>query len=148
MSKRLTVGALLVASLFVATPAHAEDGAWAVLDADNHVVNVIVCTPEVCGDPDFASKVGGSKLVLQAKQEPNGNVAGYLNDTTYTPETNTFNLPHGGTLQGGAALSEATWPEPDPEELLLLQRVEVLKAAALKASKPAVKKAKKRKAKK
>lgn len=89
---------------------------WAMLDENNNVVNVIVCTVEVCGGGTW----DGRKVVLQTRQMPGGNVAGY-NGGTYNDSTNTFTVNGGYTLVGGSDVGDLIPPSttttvPAPEE--------------------------------
>jgi hypothetical protein len=47
---------------------------WADVDDDGSVVNIIVCSYEVCGSGSF----GGRRVVLQTRQMYDGNVSGYF----------------------------------------------------------------------
>lgn len=47
---------------------------WADVDDDGSVVNIIVCSYEVCGSGSF----GGRRVVLQTRQMSDGNVSGYF----------------------------------------------------------------------
>ena len=58
---------------------------WAMVDDNGTVTNAIVCSFEVCGTGAFA----GSKVVLQTRQEPSGNIAGY-GQGKYDASTNRF----------------------------------------------------------
>jgi len=58
---------------------------WAMVDDNGTVTNAIVCSFEVCGTGAFA----GSKVVLQTRQEPSGNIAGY-GQGRYDASTNRF----------------------------------------------------------
>ncbi len=78
---------------------------WAVVEPDGSVSNVIVCTFEVCGSGSF----GGMRTVLQTRQTEGGNVAGWR-DSVYNEETNTFELPGGGTIRGGDFIENAVFP--------------------------------------
>ena len=78
---------------------------WAMLDENNNVVNVIVCTVEVCGGGTW----DGRRVVLQTRQMPGGNVAGY-NGGTYNDATNTFTVNGGYTLVGGSEVGDLTPP--------------------------------------
>lgn len=70
---------------------------WAVVDDDGSVVNIIVCSFEVCGSGSF----GGSRVVLQTRQESNGNVSGYL-PAYYDSAKNRFYIdPLGEKGRGG-----------------------------------------------
>ena len=78
---------------------------WAMLDENNNVVNVIVCTVEVCGGGTW----DGRRVVLQTRQMPGGNVAGY-NGGTYNDSTNTFTVNGGYTLVGGSDVGDLIPP--------------------------------------
>lgn len=84
-------------------PSHApgmapgERGGWAMIDDSGKTINIIVCTPEVCGSGWFA----GARVVLQTLQDPveaatspnrEGNVAAYM-DGRYNFETNRWTIP-------------------------------------------------------
>lgn len=92
---------------------------WAMLDANNNVVNVIVCTQEVCGGGTW----DGLRVVLQTRQIAGGNVAGY-NGGTYNPSTNVFNIGGGATLVGGSEVGDIVLPSttstihPAPEPVV------------------------------
>lgn len=78
---------------------------WAILGPNNQVGGVIVCTFAVCGSGVF----GGMRLALQTQQMAGGNVAGWSGGT-YDEESQTFNLPGGGTLRSGDKLEDAVFP--------------------------------------
>ena len=78
---------------------------WAMLDDNNRVVNVIVCTYEVCGGGTW----DGKRVVIQTRQSPDGNVAGY-NGSTYNPSTNVFDVGGGATLVGGSDVNDIILP--------------------------------------
>ena len=78
---------------------------WAMLDDNNRVVNVIVCTYEVCGGGTW----DGKRVVIQTRQSPDGNVAGY-NGSTYNPSTNVFDVGGGATLIGGSDVNDVVRP--------------------------------------
>lgn len=78
---------------------------WAMLDENNNVVNVIVCTVEVCGGGTW----DGRRVVLQTRQVEGGNVAGY-NGGTYNDATNTFTVGGGYTLVGGSEVGDLIPP--------------------------------------
>ena len=78
---------------------------WAMLDDNNRVVNVIVCTYEVCGSGTW----DGRRVVVQTRQSPDGNVAGY-NGSTYNPSTNVFDVGGGATLVGGSDVNDIILP--------------------------------------
>jgi hypothetical protein len=69
-------------------------GTWAVLGANNQVVNIIVCQPSVCGSGNF----GGNRVVLQVPANPvtNESQGGYFNNSgspvTYNETKNEFTL--------------------------------------------------------
>jgi hypothetical protein len=90
-------------------------GGWALVDENNNVLGVHVCTPSVCGDPNSTySQLAlkpGQKYVLQTAADPvTGNVAGW-GQSTYDPATNLFLLPGGGTLVGGSLVEGAVFPK-------------------------------------
>lgn len=90
-------------------------GEWALVDENNNVLGVHVCTPSVCGDPNSTYSQlflkPGQKYVLQTAADPvTGNVAGW-GTSTYDPSTNTFLLPGGGTLVGGSLVEGAVFPK-------------------------------------
>jgi hypothetical protein len=63
------------------TPAHADQGGWVMVDANNKVISgTIVCTPDVCGDPNSpyakATLQPGQRYVQITKADQTGNVAG------------------------------------------------------------------------
>lgn len=76
-----------------------------MLDENNNVVNVIVCTVEVCGGGTW----DGRRVVLQTRQMSGGNVAGY-NGGTYNDSTNTFTVNGGYTLVGGSEVGDLIPP--------------------------------------
>jgi len=78
---------------------------WAMLDSNNRVTNVIVCTFEVCGGGIWA----GQRVVLQTQQSADGNVAGWR-DSTYVESSRSFALPGGGTIRSGDKIEEAVFP--------------------------------------
>lgn len=78
---------------------------WAMLDSNNRVTNVIVCTFEVCGGGTWA----GQRVVLQTQQSADGNVAGWR-DSTYVESSKSFALPGGGTIRSGDKIEEAVFP--------------------------------------
>jgi hypothetical protein len=76
--------------LFSVSPATAGEcseadpcGTWAVLGADNQVVNIIVCQPSVCGSGNF----WGQRVVLQVPANPvtHESQGGYLDTGGKTP---------------------------------------------------------------
>lgn len=77
---------------------------WSILDDNNRVVSVIVCTYEVCGSGTF----DGKRVAVQTRQSPDGNVAGY-NGATYDQATNTYTIDGVGTLVGGAEVTEVSY---------------------------------------
>lgn len=121
--KRCLLLISLIGGLAIPTAASAEDGCtsgsqacgWALLDENNNVTTVIVCTFDVCGSGTF----DGKRAVLQTKPSTDGNVAGY-NRGTYDEPSNTFVLDDGRTLTGGAGVNEVVNPTPPttavPEE--------------------------------
>jgi len=63
------------------TPAYADQGGWVMVDASGKVISgTIVCTPDVCGDPNSpyskATLQPGQRYVQITKADPTGNVAG------------------------------------------------------------------------
>lgn len=63
------------------TPAHADQGGWVMVDAGGKVISgTIVCTPDVCGDPNSpyakATLQPGQRYVQITKADQTGNVAG------------------------------------------------------------------------
>jgi len=76
-----------------------------MLDSNNRVTNVIVCTFEVCGGGTWA----GQRVVLQTQQSADGNVAGWR-DSTYVESSKSFALPGGGTIRSGDKIEEAVFP--------------------------------------
>ena len=63
------------------TPAHADPGGWVMVDASGKVISgTIVCTPDVCGDPNSpyskATLQPGQRYVQITKADETGNVAG------------------------------------------------------------------------
>ena len=90
-------------------------GGWALVDENNNVLGVHVCTPSVCGDPNSTYSQlflkPGQKYVLQTAADPvTGNVAGW-GSSKYDVATNTFLLPGGGTLVGGSLVEGAIFPK-------------------------------------
>jgi hypothetical protein len=69
---------LLLANI---TPAYADQGGWVMVDAGGNVISgTIVCTPDVCGDPNSpyakATLQSGQRYVQITKADTTGNVAG------------------------------------------------------------------------
>ena len=63
------------------TPAHADQGGWVMVDASGKVISgTIVCTPDVCGDPNSpyakATLLPGQRYVQITKADTTGNVVG------------------------------------------------------------------------
>jgi len=63
------------------TPAHADQGGWVMVDAGGKIISgTIVCTPDVCGDPNSpyakATLQPGQRYVQITKADQTGNVAG------------------------------------------------------------------------
>jgi hypothetical protein len=63
------------------TPAYADQGGWVMVDASGKVISgTIVCTPDVCGDPNSpyakATLQPGQRYVQITKADVTGNVAG------------------------------------------------------------------------
>lgn len=93
---------------------------WAVVDSSGVVRGVIVCQVSVCGpDGDWRGRLpveymgcpAGCRLVLQAQQTRDGNVAGWHgSDVVYNDSSNTFSLPGGGSLKSGERLDDAVFP--------------------------------------
>lgn len=72
---------LIFALLLNITPAHADQGGWVMVDASGNVISgTIVCTPDVCGDPNSpyakATLQPGQRYVQITKADQTGNVAG------------------------------------------------------------------------
>lgn len=72
---------LIFALLINITPAHADQGGWVMVDASGKVISgTIVCTPDVCGDPNSpyakATLQPGQRYVQITKKDVTGNVAG------------------------------------------------------------------------
>jgi hypothetical protein len=81
---------------------------WAILDDNNRVTGVIVCSFAVCGSGSF----GGMRLVLQSQQMAGGNVAGWHGeDVKYDESSGSYTLPGGGTLKSGDKLEDAVYPK-------------------------------------
>lgn len=78
---------------------------WAMLDENNNVVNIIVCTYEVCGSGTWDNK----RVVVQTRPMAGGNVAGY-NGGTYNEANNTFTVGGGFTLVGGSDVADLIPP--------------------------------------
>jgi hypothetical protein len=76
-----------------------------MLNSNNWVTNVIVCTFEVCGGGTWA----GQRVVLQTQQSADGNVAGW-GGSTYIESSKSFALPGGGTIRSGDKIEEAVFP--------------------------------------
>jgi hypothetical protein len=95
--KRGLVFIAVVMGVFISSPAHADGGlpqadtgtpgTYAVLDSNNNITNIIVCSAVVCGGGSFA----GQTVVLQQPHSPDNNQTGYWG--TYNPQTNTFTTP-------------------------------------------------------
>jgi hypothetical protein len=93
---------------------------WAVVDSSGVVRGVIVCQVSVCGpNGDWRGRLPveymgcpvGCRLVLQAQQTRDGNVAGWHgSDVVYDDSSNSFTLPGGGTLKSGERLDDAVFP--------------------------------------
>jgi len=128
-SKTIVISVLFIFSNFqvsnaeeVGTFMGEQVGGWALVDENNNVLGVHVCTPSVCGDPNstYSQLVlkPGQKYVLQTAADPvTGNVAGW-GESKYVPGTNTFLLPGGGFIQGGSLVEGAVYPRyatPDGE---------------------------------
>lgn len=131
--KKLSI-ALALALAFVPTPAHAEEevGGWALVDDSGQVLNIVVCTPSVCGDSSSEvskSLPAGQRFVLQTQKQDSGNVAGWR-EATYNAETNVFSLPGNGTLVGGSRLEDVFFPKPELDEPLTI--FPATKAASIK----------------
>lgn len=82
----MKVKLLIVTFLILGTaPSQADEGAWVKVNQNGDVVgDVIVCTPDVCGDRNSpyaqATLNDGERYVLQVKADPiTKNVAGYGN---------------------------------------------------------------------
>jgi hypothetical protein len=63
------------------TPAYADQGGWVMVDAVGNVISgTIVCTPDVCGDPNSPYSKGtlqpGQRYVQITKADKTGNVSG------------------------------------------------------------------------
>jgi hypothetical protein len=76
--KRLII---ILIALTNITPAVADQGGWVKVNSDNQVISgTIVCTPDVCGDPNSTySKITlseGQRYVQITKADTTGNVAG------------------------------------------------------------------------
>ena len=72
---------LIFALLINITPAYADQGGWVMVDASGKIMSgTIVCSPDVCGDPDSpyakATLSPGQRYVQITKAETTGNVAG------------------------------------------------------------------------
>lgn len=98
----------------VATPVSCptEHCGYAVIDDDNRVYGVIVCSNWCTGQRMTDSYMGcpaGCRLVVQTRQMEGGNVAGY-NGSTYNEATNTFTLGNGYTLTGGSDVYDIVPP--------------------------------------
>lgn len=84
MKVKLLIAAFMIAGI---APAQANDqGAWVKVDANGNAVGqVIVCTPDVCGDSNSpyakATLGAGERYILQTKADPvTNNVAGIGNN--------------------------------------------------------------------
>ena len=98
----------------VATPVACptEHCGYAVIDDDNHVYGVIVCSNWCTGQRMTDSYMGcpaGCRLVVQTRQMEGGNVAGY-NGGTYNEASNTFSVGGGFTLVGGSDVADLIPP--------------------------------------
>ena len=74
-------GILIFLLLGNITPAYADQGGWVMVDASGKVISgTIVCTPDVCGDPNSpyakATLQPGQRYVQITKADVTGNVAG------------------------------------------------------------------------
>lgn len=84
------------------------------------VHGVIVCTVDVCGSSgewggrlpvEFMGCPPGCRLVLQAQQTSDGNVAGWHGgEVRYDDDSGSFSLPNGGSLRSGDRLEDAVFP--------------------------------------
>jgi hypothetical protein len=87
---------------------------YAVVDDQNYVYGVIVCSDACTGTRMTQSYMGcpaGCRLILQAQQTSDGNVAGWHGqDVKYNEGSQTFSLPSGGTIKSGDKLEEAVFP--------------------------------------
>ena len=105
-SSTTTVASAINPCLDPANPAYVCG--WAVLDINNRVTGVIVCSFAVCGSGSF----GGMRLVLQSQQMAGGNVAGWHGeDVKYDESSGSYTLPGGGTLKSGDKLEDAIFPK-------------------------------------
>ena len=121
-----TVPITIVTTTTTTTPFNVDcmsDGVscgWAVVDSSGVVRGVIVCQVSVCGpNGDWRGRLPveymgcpvGCRLVLQAQQTRDGNVAGWHgSDVVYNDSSNTFSLPGGGSLKSGERLDDAVFP--------------------------------------
>ena len=121
-----TVPITIVTTTTTTTPFNVDcmsDGVscgWAVVDSSGVVRGVIVCQVSVCGpNGDWRGRLPveymgcpvGCRLVLQAQQTRDGNVAGWHgSDVVYDDSSNSFTLPGGGTLKSGERLDDAVFP--------------------------------------
>lgn len=93
---------------------------WAVVASDGVVHGVVVCTVDVCGSTgewggrlpvEYMGCPAGCRLILQAQQTSDGNVAGWHgSEVRYDDDSDTFSLPNGGSLKSGERLEDAIFP--------------------------------------
>ena len=88
---------------------------YAVVDDQNYVYGVIVCSDACTGTRMTDSYMGcpaGCRLILQAQQTSDGNVAGWHGqDVKYDESSGSYTLPGGGTLKSGDKLEDAIFPK-------------------------------------
>lgn len=104
-----------------------EHCGYAVVDENNHVFGVIVCSNWCTGKTMTDSYMGcpaGCRLIVQTRQMPSGNVAGYAG-STYNSESNTFDIGGGYTLPAGNDVGDVIAPSttttihpPEPEPVV------------------------------
>lgn len=99
MNKGRLTTATLALLMFIPTAQANEQGGWVKVDANGNAIGgVIVCTPDVCGDPNSpyakATLGTGERYIQQTKANPNtGNVIGIgANNPNTNVKINTQNV--------------------------------------------------------
>lgn len=104
----------------------ANECGYAVVDENNHVFGVIVCSNWCTGKTMTDSYMGcpaGCRLIVQTRQTPDGNVAGYAG-STYNQESNTFDVGGGYTLPAGNEPNDVIAPSTTTTVHLSIEPVE------------------------
>lgn len=168
---RIVITAIFVAWYATTGSAHAdpapgmspgERAGWAVLDSNGNTVNIIVCTPEVCGSGTF----GGNRVVLQTLQDPvTHNTAAYV-DAHYNEQNGQWTREIVSTTPNGQpnpvveiplaypgsvpmpciancpTPTPTTTPEPSPTVALIMPAARSVQARPIAIKKPTNKPAK------